>query len=244
MLKVENFLYKKAAAKFPHFILEMKFKVTILIFALVSNSLCEENEVDENGSTKIVGGQLIQIEGVPYFASILYKHNHLCGSSIISRQWILSAAHCMIDAIPTNYLIRTGSSRKSRSGDLHEVEKLIRHPRYDESTLDSDFMLIKLKKPMSFSKQQQAIQLANDDRKIHVGSEVLTSGFGSTQNEMESSEFLRGVIVQVTNLQSCNSSYSGIITSNMLCAGSQDGKDSCQGDSGKIFPFSLLNNFY
>lgn len=211
----------------------MNFKVIILIFALAGKSLCdkEENEIEE-GSTKIVGGQVMQIEAVPYIVSILYKNNHLCGGSIISSQWILSAAHCWIDAISTNYLVRTGSPRKSRSGELHEVEQLIRHPRYDENTLDSDFMLIKLKKPMTFSKQQQTIQLASDDGKIRVGSEVLTSGYGSTQNEMESSEFLRGVIVQVTSLQSCNATYGGIITPNMLCAGSKDGKDSCQGDSG------------
>lgn len=208
--------------------------VTILIvFLAVNFSLCEVEEVEEIeepfGSGKIVGGDLVKIDIVPYFASVLYKNNHLCGASIISDQWILTAAHCMVDSIPSNYKIRTGSSRKSKTGAIRKVEKIIRHPLYDGSTLNYDFMLIKLAQKMQFNKQQKAIPLAPADKVIAEGTDVRTCGFGLTNNALESDEFLRAVVVQVSNQEFCSKAYDDFINEKtMLCAGSIERKDSCQ----------------
>ncbi|KAG5672473.1 hypothetical protein PVAND_002600 [Polypedilum vanderplanki] len=192
----------------------------------------KENEFGE-GLERIVGGQIMQIESVPYMVSIFYKNNHLCGGSIISRQWIISAAHCVVDTDAKNYWVRSGSSRKSRGGTVTNAEKIIPHPDYDTKTLNYDFMLLKISHPLIYSERQQPIKIADDSSRAYfAGEEVLTSGFGLTQNDMESNEFLRGVIVKFSSKNECLKAYPEIITENMVCAGSQNNQDSCQGDSG------------
>jgi secreted trypsin-like serine protease len=74
---------------------------TLLLFILFAKNASQQkvgdaqsvNEIAKDGSGRIVGGQIMQIESAPYMVSIFYKTNHLCGGSIISRQWIASAAH-------------------------------------------------------------------------------------------------------------------------------------------------------
>lgn len=225
----------------------MNFKLSIstilVVFLAVNLSFCVEEEKEDEeiegqfGSGKIVGGSLITIDAVPYFASILYKNKHLCGASIISDQWLISAAHCYVDGVASNYKIRTGSSRKSRTGAIQKVEKLIKHQLYSDSTLNYDFMLIKLAQKIKFNKLQKAIPLAAANKIIAEGIDVRTCGFGLTNNPRESDEFLRVVVVQTSNQEFCTKAYDNFINEkNMLCAGSTDGKDSCQ--------VRMLLNFY
>jgi len=46
------------------------------------------------------------------------------------------------------------------------------------------------------------------------------------------STVLRQVVIDIVSRSTCNSQWSGSITSSMLCAGSVGGKGSCSGDSG------------
>lgn len=219
----------------------MIFKVLILVVLVFNFSSCDdnssENEIDQNpfgGGTRIVGGQIIDIENVPYLAEISKNGAHHCGGSIISNKWILSAAHCFAEKTPTIYRIRVGSSRASRGGKVYEVAKIILHPDYDKTPFDNDFALIQVKDSINFNDKQKAIKLPVESKVVWPNMDVLVSGFGDTKNEMESEEFLRGVIIKIIDQNVCKLSYSEEgITSNMFCAAGK-GKDSCQGDSGKL----------
>lgn len=122
----------------------MNLKI-FLLFAAVQSVRLQSSEEDgsfsseedsyeyDDGSTRIVGGQIIQIESVPYFVSIMYKGQHLCGGSIINKEWIVSAAHCVIDTIGKNYRIRSGESKnkivKKFSKKIQKVKKLSKNSK-------------------------------------------------------------------------------------------------------------------
>lgn len=44
---------------------------------------------------RIVGGQSVSILDHPHQASLLFLYEHLCGASVISQKWVITAAHCM-----------------------------------------------------------------------------------------------------------------------------------------------------
>lgn len=204
--------------------MDLKFILFSFLIVLQINFGKSENE----GSGKIVGGQIMDISNVPYFVSLLFNDRHICGGSIISESWIISAAHCGEQKVAENFTIRSGSSRKSRGGEIHAVESIYSHPNYSAATLNNDFMLLKLKEPIQFDAKRQPIQLG-ESYMYYQGAHVLTSGLGTTQDSMQSSEFLRGVIVEISSSKKCKTAYPNMITSNMFCAAG-DKRDSCQGN--------------
>ena len=63
-----------------------------------------------------------------------------------------------------------------------DAEKEIRHPNYNDQTLNNDIMLIKLRKPAIFNKYVKPIRLAT--RCSSAGEQCLVSGWGNTGGEM------------------------------------------------------------
>ena len=45
---------------------------------------------------RIVGGEDVLIQDYPHQASLRFNTQHICGGAIISVNWVLSAAHCII----------------------------------------------------------------------------------------------------------------------------------------------------
>uniref|UniRef100_A0A1B0GHB6 trypsin n=1 Tax=Lutzomyia longipalpis TaxID=7200 RepID=A0A1B0GHB6_LUTLO len=183
---------------------------------------------------RIVGGKPVSIEDIPYQVSVNFFGQHLCGGSILSERFILTAAHCIIGATP-DFTVRTGSNYSSTDGEVHKVRQIISHELYDEETTDYDFSIFELEDPITFSDTRRAVQLPEADEDIADGTVLKVSGWGDTKNHQESNYHVRTVSVPKVNQLECQANYifGAIISEQMFCAGYQEGgKDSCQGDSG------------
>uniref|UniRef100_A0A182QDV6 trypsin n=1 Tax=Anopheles farauti TaxID=69004 RepID=A0A182QDV6_9DIPT len=185
---------------------------------------------------QIVGGFPVDISEIPY--QVLLRHNGsaLCGGSIISPDWILTAAHCVHHLTSDRLTIRAGSSFKTWGGVIRQVSRIVVHPNYVHSTKESDCALLELEEPLVLNDSTiMTIDMPEQDEEDPVqGSRAIVSGWGRTKNRLESNLILRATFLPIVSRNNCRRVYgSNSITDRMLCAGFIDGgHDSCQGDSG------------
>ncbi|XP_077291820.1 trypsin beta-like [Arctopsyche grandis] len=220
-----------------HFFEMFRFVVVLTLLVLANGDPLQRNHTRlAKHSGRIVGGQEAKIEQRPYQVSLITTDaddtNYLCGGSILSRRWILTAAHCLegIKAVE----VRAGSDHFAVGGFTVKTMKYKIHPQYNSATKDYDIAVLDLMTnilPIN-NKTIKAVALAPSGTNLPNGTAVTVSGFGTTREGGQVSETLMEVTINIVDRATCQKAYN-TITSRMICAGvTGGGKDSCQGDSG------------
>ncbi|KAM8766697.1 trypsin-like [Acanthopagrus latus] len=179
---------------------------------------------------KVVGGYECPGHSVPYQVSLNAGY-HFCGGSLISSQWVLSAAHCHMSRIQVrlgehNIAVNEGTEQ------WIDASMMIMHPYYNSYNLDNDIMLIKLSYPATLNSYVQTISLPS---RCPVADEnCMVSGWGNTiTNGNNFPDRLQCLRQPIIDDRICMNAYPGMLTANMVCSGfMQGGASSCQGDSG------------
>uniref|UniRef100_A0A8C0N456 trypsin n=2 Tax=Canis lupus familiaris TaxID=9615 RepID=A0A8C0N456_CANLF len=212
----------------------------LLILAFLGAAVATPTDDDD----KIVGGYTCEENSVPYQVSLNAGY-HFCGGSLISDQWVVSAAHCYKSALNSEFSGRESEYCRIqvRLGEYNidvlegneqfiNSAKVIRHPNYNSWILDNDIMLIKLSSPAVLNARVATISLPRAC--AAPGTQCLISGWGNTLSSGTNyPELLQCLDAPILTQAQCEASYPGQITENMICAGFlEGGKDSCQGDSG------------
>ncbi|XP_049815141.1 trypsin delta-like [Schistocerca nitens] len=183
------------------------------------------------GSGRIVGGSPADISDYPWQLSLEYSGSHVCGASVISSTWAMTAAHCLYYYEATAITARAGTSTRGSGGTLHPVSTGFTHESYDNVYKDYDIALLQVSTAFTFGTNVQPVDLPPAGSDPEKGTPVVATGWGMEKHNGELSTQLQQVESFIISREVCDSVYDfWPVNERMICAG--DHGIVCDGDSG------------
>lgn len=218
---------------------------------------------DKTGTVPRIGGATITSKGeFLHMGAIGWRTKTStwafnCGCSIISPQYVITAAHCS-RASPTDTTLADLEPKIVRAGNNNiqnppfidlKILRIITHPNYQSPSKYNDIALMELEKTIQFNRVIQPACLWTRSDLKESGNRATISGWGaSTEDSLVGSPDLKAANVDVLDDALCNRTLSVItnrnwagISNHQVCAGNlTGGPDSCQGDSGIPLQVKIL----
>ncbi|OQR76984.1 hypothetical protein BIW11_07418, partial [Tropilaelaps mercedesae] len=191
---------------------------------------------------RIVNGERAPEGSHPWLLGLFMGYNFICGGSLITNRYVLSAAHCFeYGAQRYSALMGANDLTDKTKRIARRICRIAIHSNYESVNYHNDIAIAELHEPVDISgKWIRSICLPPSTQQPDdiSGRQFTAAGWGSTQNEL-SKAATRLLEIQITAISdsACENQYRNIIqidSSIQICAGDPEfnAKDTCQGDSG------------
>jgi prostatin (serine protease 8) len=199
---------------------------------------------------RIINGQDAADGQFPYQISyqwgLLGFYQHVCGGSIISPTWILTAGHCVTE-VPAlgEYKIIAGitglNENNADKQEINVIDKIV-HPNFNGGVGPNDVALLRLATPLEFNDRVQPISLPAADSE--PSGDTVLSGWGSisTSELPEMPNQLQTADLPLLSLDDCSAAIDALLEpgeenplsaeSNVCTGPLSGGTGACSGDSG------------
>ena len=153
-------------------------------------------------SPKIIGGQEAPLGSVPHQVSIQFDDQHICGGSIISADFILSAAHCCASGAPKVIFAGLSNIDQPEEGAQKlTIDAIAVHPDYNEDQLPNDICILRLEKSLKLGEGTRTATIQLPPTGYSASGAANVTGWGSIEEGGPSSATLMVSQVPIIDYQ-------------------------------------------
>ncbi|XP_020917704.1 elastase-1 [Exaiptasia diaphana] len=221
------------------------FLLCVLPFVISSSQVCGKRRVK-----RVIGGKEAVPHSWPWQVLIEKKgkaadkigFGQHCGGTLISRQWVVTAAHCLfMSPDPSMYRIKLGAhnrSEKEAAVQTFGIDKMDINRRFlTDKGYGYDIALIKLSRPAVLNFAVGLACLPKQDDRIPVGTTCYLTGWGKTGFTLGKAISLQQTPLPIASYKDCNAGnswFQPVDDTSMICAGFGGNTtiSGCNGDSG------------
>lgn len=211
-------------------------------------------ELDAGEAERVVGGRPASHAEWKSFVLINSRmssgRTSTCGGTVIARQWVLTAGHCVVGRGASSFTVIEGIDDLKAGGRKITVDRVLLHENYADRPPRNDVALLHLVSP-AHSPRQALVSEALSKRLLRGGTTSLLAGFGLTsvqpltgEHTGSISNHLLQVHLPIVERPTCKRILAkafdepltklGFLDESAVCAGDPEhgGRDACNGDSG------------
>ncbi|CAG0902919.1 unnamed protein product [Cyprideis torosa] len=131
----------------------------------IESTTIEDEPLHPVGGMRIINGHNAYLGQFPHQVSVQnYPGSHNCGGSIISQEWIVTAAHCVVGKSLSQMRVVSGTIYRATGGTVHTVTESVVHEDYNPSPSAAfayDFAVLRVSPPFAFSPYVNKITLGS-----------------------------------------------------------------------------------
>ncbi|CAO2633414.1 Putative inactive serine protease 43 [Lemmus lemmus] len=192
---------------------------------------------------KFSHGRSSAVRKWPWQVSLQSRNEHVCGGSLISHQWVLTAAHCIYDH--EEYKVMLGDNvltSESVNGTIVPVKDIIYPSNFDAQTMNSDIALALLSFAVNYSSSIQPVCLPGEPSQAKNRTWCWVTGWNRENGESDTvftSTLLQEARQNILLQKPCNQLFQSrlktsenLVMKGMICGQHVSGQSLCWGDSG------------
>ena len=156
---------------------------------------------------RVVGGSIASSRSSPWQVGIKSCPTcmYFCGGTIVAKRWVITAAHCLVNYVPSDLYIDAGVTNQSKTTKHKQsfnCTAIHSHQSYAvKAAFDEDIAILKLDKDAVFNDHVRPLCL--NENSLMTGKICTVTGYGKTSQNGKKSAHLRQAHVPIVANSVC-----------------------------------------
>ncbi|XP_055968959.1 neutrophil elastase [Sorex fumeus] len=184
-------------------------------------------------ASEIVGGRAARPHAWPFMASLQRNGGHFCGATLIARNFVMSAAHCVNGLNYQSVQVVLGAHnlmRREPTRQTFRVQRVFENG-YNPNNLQNDIVILQLDRSATLNSNVQVARLPAQGQGPRDGARCLAMGWGRLGTNQPTPSVLQELNVTVVTTQCRRSNVCTLVRRRRagICFGDSGGPLVCNG---------------